>query len=182
MGALGTLDPDCVRRIEAVHETPAGRSVNDMLEADLTRDIIPGLLHYGDAISMAHSIESRLPFLDYRLVEFASALPGEFKVGGGETLRILRDHLRAVDLKAIANRRDKQGYPTPANTLPSADGGATLRSLLLSPGAEICRYRRPKELECLVDHHARGPRRAGNHLYRLLTIEVWRRTYIAGNS
>ena len=41
------------------------------------------LLHYGDAISMAHSIESRLPFMDFRLVKFVFSLPGEFKVRDG---------------------------------------------------------------------------------------------------
>ena len=140
----------------------------------------PGCLHYGDAISMAHSIESRLPFLDYRLVEFASSLPGAFKVGGGETKRILRDHLRSVDLAMIANRRDKQGYPTPADTWLRANGGATLKDLLLGPDAEIRTYCRPKQLERLIDRHASGRGGAGNHLYRLLTTELWLRGCIAG--
>ena len=132
-GALGTLDPDFVRRFDTGSSPKPARVVNDRIQADLTRDILPGLLHYGDAISMAHSIESRLPFLDYRLVEFASSLPDAFKVGGGETKRILRDHLRSVDLSAVAKRRDKQGYPTPVDSWMGADNGAALKNLLLSP-------------------------------------------------
>jgi asparagine synthase (glutamine-hydrolysing) len=175
VGALGTLDPDFVRRISGEPSPKSARTVNERLEADLTRDILPGLLHYGDAISMAHSVESRLPFLDYRLVELASSLPGVFKVGGGETKRILRDHLRSVDLAIIANRPDKQGYPTPADLWLGDSGGAALRDLLLSPGAEIGAYCRPKQLKRLIDHHVSGRRGAGNHLYRLLTTELWLR-------
>lgn len=179
VGALGTLDPDFVRRFDRGASPEQARTVNGRLEADLTRDILPGLLHYGDAISMAHSVESRLPFLDYRLVEFASSLPGAFKVGGGETKRILRDHLRSVDLPTIANRRDKQGYPTPADAWLGANGGAALEDLLLSPSAEIRAYCRPKQLKRLIYHHASGRGGAGNHLYRLLTTELWLRTCIA---
>jgi asparagine synthase (glutamine-hydrolysing) len=180
VGALGTLDPDFVSHFGGGSLPKAAKTVNGRLEADLTRDILPGLLHYGDAISMAHSVESRLPFLDYRLVEFVSSLPADFKLGGGETKRILRDHLRSVELPAIANRRDKQGYPTPANTWLSGEGGAALKDLLLSPDAQIQAYCRPKELERLIDYHAAGHAGAGNHLYRLLTTELWLRTCIAG--
>jgi asparagine synthase (glutamine-hydrolysing) len=179
VGALGTLEPGFVRRFDTGPSPEPARTVNARLEADLTRDILPGLLQYGDAISMAHSIESRLPFLDYRLVEFASSLPAEFKVGGGESKRILRDHLRSVELPTIANRRDKQGYPTPANNWLAENGGAVLKSLLLSPDAEIQAYCRPRRLERLIDYHASGRGGAGTHLYRLLTTELWLRTCIA---
>jgi asparagine synthase (glutamine-hydrolysing) len=179
VGSLGTMDPEFVRRFNGNSPVRPSKTVNGRLEADLTRDILPGLLHYGDAISMAHSIESRFPFLDYRLVEFAASLPGDFKVGGGETKRILRDHLRAVNLQEIADRRDKQGYPTPADAWLRADGGAILRSVLLSPSAAIRAYCNPKRLERLIDHHVSGGRGAGNHLYRLLTTEMWLRTCIA---
>ncbi len=180
VGALGTLDPDFVEAFKSTPRAPVPRSVNARLSADLTRDILPGLLQYGDAISMAHSIESRLPFLDYRLVEFASSLPSEFKVGAGETKRVLRDHLRTVDLSVIANRRRKHGYPTPANTWMAEDGGAALKDLLLSPNAEIRSFCRPKRIERLIEHHASGRGGAGNHLYRILTTELWLRTCIKG--
>jgi asparagine synthase (glutamine-hydrolysing) len=174
------MDPAFIRRFQGEDSADhPSTSVNGRLTADLTREILPGLLHYGDAISMAHSIESRLPFLDYRLVEFASALPGDFKVGRGDTKRILRDHLRRVGLPAIANRRDKQGYPTPANTWLTSNGGELLRSELLAPGAEIQAFCRPDRLERLIDHHVAGRAGAGNHLYRLLTAQIWLRSCIS---
>jgi asparagine synthase (glutamine-hydrolysing) len=179
VGSLGTLDTEFTRRFRGrASRAPSPRSINGRLTLDLTQEILPGLLHYGDAISMAHSIESRLPFLDYRLVEFASSLPGDFKVSRGETKRILRDHLRGVGLPAIADRRDKQGYPTPADSWLTANDGALLRSQLLPAGAEIHAYCRPDRLERLIDFHVAGHKGAGNHLYRLLTTQTWLRTCI----
>jgi asparagine synthase (glutamine-hydrolysing) len=182
VGSLGTMNPEFVRRFKGSSPARPSNTVNGRLEADLTRDILPGLLHYGDAVSMAHSIESRLPFLDYRLVEFACSLPGEFKVGGGQTKRILRDHLRSVQLHEIADRRDKLGYPTPADGWLRANDGAVLRTALLSPNAAIRAYCDSKALGRLIDHHVAGGRGAGNHLYRLLTTEMWLRTCIEGSS
>jgi len=179
VGALGTLEPNFVRQFKTESTTKPATTVNDRLEADLTRDILPGLLHYGDAISMAHSIESRLPFLDYRVVEFVSAMPAGFKVGNGETKRILRDHLRSVGLQVIADRPDKLGYPTPTYSWLADNRGAVLNSLLVAPGAEIHTYCRPKQIERLIDYHVSGRSGAGNHLYRLLTTELWLRTCIA---
>jgi asparagine synthase (glutamine-hydrolysing) len=179
VGSLGSMDAEFSRRFQVDRRSARlPRSVNGRLRVDLTRDILPGLLQYGDAISMAHSIESRLPFLDYRLVEFVSSLPGDFKVGHGDTKRILRDHLRHVGLNAIADRRDKQGYPTPTNTWLTANGGAVLRSQLLTPDAEIHAYCRPDRMERLIDHHVSGRKGAGNHLYRLLTTQLWLQTCI----
>jgi asparagine synthase (glutamine-hydrolysing) len=129
---------------------------------------------------MAHSIEVRLPFLDYRVVEFVSSLPGSFKVGDGQTKRILRSHLRTIGLPEIADRRDKQGYPTPADTWLRANDGAVLRSALLSPRAAIHAYCRPDRLKRLIDRHVSGSNAAGNALYRLLTTELWLRSCIDG--
>jgi asparagine synthase (glutamine-hydrolysing) len=178
VGALGTLDPDFIRRAAGESWPTPAQTLNARLNADLTRDILPGLLHYGDAISMANSVESRLPFLDYRLVEFASALPGEHKVGAGQTKRILRDHLRAVDLEVIANRRDKRGYPTPIDSWLAANDAGLLKSMLLAPGARVHEYCRPERLRRLIDHHLSTRTAPGNHLYRLLTTEVWLRTCV----
>ena len=179
VGALGTIDPEFARRSRGHSPVHASMTVNGRLEADLTRDILPGLLQYGDAISMAHSVESRLPFLDYRLVEFVASMPSHVKVGRGETKRILRDHLRTVDLPEVADRRDKRGYPTPADAWLRANNGAILRSVLLSPTAAIRAYCTDRGLARIVDHHVSGGRGSGNHLYRLLAAEIWIRTCIA---
>jgi asparagine synthase (glutamine-hydrolysing) len=59
-------------------------------------EVLPGLLHYEDRNSMAFSLETRLPFLDYRLVEFAFSLPVEQKIGRGVTKVVLRNAMEGV--------------------------------------------------------------------------------------
>jgi asparagine synthase (glutamine-hydrolysing) len=71
------------------------------------------LLHWEDRDSMAHSIEARVPFLDYRLVEFALGLPEEFKIAGGITKRVLREAMIGILPETIRTRTDKLGFQTP---------------------------------------------------------------------
>jgi asparagine synthase (glutamine-hydrolysing) len=71
------------------------------------------LLHWEDRDSMAHSVESRLPFLDYRLVEFVIGLPAEFKLWDGTTKRVLRAAMHGILPEKVRNRMDKMGFVTP---------------------------------------------------------------------
>src|SRR5438045_264929 len=81
----------------------------------LTRRGLPELLRYEDRNSMAHSIEARVPFLDYRLVELCFSLPGGELVGGGQTKAVLRRALAGLLPPAVRERRDQLGFVTPAN-------------------------------------------------------------------
>ncbi|MEO7352946.1 MAG: asparagine synthase C-terminal domain-containing protein, partial [Gemmatimonadales bacterium] len=75
--------------------------------------LLPELLQFGDAYSMAHSVESRLPFLDHRLVEFVFGLPFDQKLRGAETKVLLRRAIGPELPKEIIERRDKVGFGTP---------------------------------------------------------------------
>ncbi|MEP7264741.1 MAG: asparagine synthase (glutamine-hydrolyzing), partial [Bacteroidota bacterium] len=77
---------------------------------------LPSLLHYEDRNSMAFSIESRVPFLDHRLVEFAFSLPVKDKVNGIVTKDILRQSLNGILPEAVKNRKDKKGFVTPGES------------------------------------------------------------------
>jgi asparagine synthase (glutamine-hydrolysing) len=74
---------------------------------------LPMLLHWEDRNSMAHSVESRVPFLDHNLVELVLSLPDEFKIYRGVTKRILKAALRDLIPPSIIARRDKLGFATP---------------------------------------------------------------------
>ena len=74
---------------------------------------MPMLLRYEDRNSMAHSVESRLPFLDCRLVEFAMSLPDEYKISRGRTKAVLRNAMDGILPEQIINRMDKIGFETP---------------------------------------------------------------------
>lgn len=89
------------------------RSVAELSHAQLTATNLQMLLHWEDRDSMAHSIESRVPFLDYRLVEFVLGLPEEFKISDGVTKRVMRDGMQGILPEMIRNRMDKLGFVTP---------------------------------------------------------------------
>src|SRR5207249_206035 len=82
-------------------------SVDQQLHQQLTRTSLPMLLRYEDRNSMAHSVESRTPFLDYRLVEFLLSLPSHYKISQGMTKRVLRQGMQGILPEAIRLRTDK---------------------------------------------------------------------------
>ena len=135
--------------------------------------ILPGLLQYGDTVSMANGIESRLPFLDYRLVEFCARLPIEWKIRNGQTKYILREYLRRIKQTQIANRKDKKGYPTPIEQLFKYNDGELLRELLLSQHSRISAYCDQSKIQDLLTRYLAGQKRSENPLYRLLSAELW---------
>ena len=87
--------------------------VGDLSYAQLTTSTLQMLLHWEDRDSMAHSIESRVPFLDYRLVEFVLGLPEEYKIYKGVTKRVLREAMAEFLPEQVRTRVDKIGFATP---------------------------------------------------------------------
>ncbi|MDG1097677.1 MAG: asparagine synthase (glutamine-hydrolyzing) [Methylophilaceae bacterium] len=150
--------------------------VTQRLYQDHSSNILPGLLHYADAISMAHSVESRLPFMDYRLVEWMFRHGESLKIYEGQTKWVLRKYLNQVGQNKIAERQDKLGYPTPVESWLAENNGAMVRNLLLSPESQIKRYCDKEGIEKLLNRHLSGRTGAGSHLYRLISTELWMRS------
>lgn len=88
------------------------RSMQDVSMQQLHQSSLPMLLRYEDRDSMAHSVESRTPFLDYRLVEFTTGLPSHFKIQDGMTKSVLRESMKGILPEQIRNRVDKIGFAT----------------------------------------------------------------------
>lgn len=88
------------------------RGIAAMSRAQLLDGGLPMLLHWEDRDSMAHSVEARLPFLDYRLVELALGFPDEFKLARGVTKRVLRAAMHTDLPPQVRDRRDKIGFAT----------------------------------------------------------------------
>jgi asparagine synthase (glutamine-hydrolysing) len=107
---LASVDPmlrEQVRRGALSHA-----SVRDLLWHDL-RCYLPGLLHVEDRTSMAASIESRTPLLDYRLVELALRIPADLLFAPGDPKPLLRRAVASWLPREVVGRRDKKGFPTP---------------------------------------------------------------------
>lgn len=109
---LAALRAQPTSRLRAAgHGSPT--NVREESYQQLTSTNLQMLLHWEDRDSMAHSIESRVPFLDYRLVEFVLGLPDEMKISGGTTKRVLRDAMKGILPEAVRTRQDKLGFATP---------------------------------------------------------------------
>lgn len=179
-GLLGVMRADFIERVSSQPDKPpqARKSssvglAEGVMRVDFSSRILPGLLQYGDTVSMANAIESRLPFLDYRLVEFCARLPIAWKIKNGQTKYILREYLRSIGQLQIANRKDKKGYPTPIEQLFKNNNGEMLRELLLAPDARIRTYCDQEKIQNLISRYLSGQQRSENPLYRLISAELW---------
>lgn len=92
-----------------------GSRLNAFLWNLIHTTLLPTLLHTEDLNSMAFSIESRVPFLDHRLVQACFHMPTQHKVYRGETKRVLRAAMRGMVPDAVLDRRDKTGFTTPGH-------------------------------------------------------------------
>jgi asparagine synthase (glutamine-hydrolysing) len=104
-----------------IHDQPAN-SLQENLLRQVYKEPLPALLRYEDRNSMAWSVESRTPFMDYRLLEFTMGLPERFVYKRGTRKTILRTAMRDIIPPAIANRRDKMGFVTPEEVWLKGEG------------------------------------------------------------
>jgi len=126
MGKLGAVPRDPF--LEA--GSARAESVRAMSLSQLAATSLPMLLHWEDRDSMAHSIEARVPFLDYRLVEFTLGLPEEYKIADGMTKRVLREGMRGVLPERVRERVDKLGFVTPEEVWVREQGPELFRQAL----------------------------------------------------
>lgn len=136
------------------------------------------LLHYGDAIPMSHSLESRQPFMDYRLVEFVFTLPFIFKIHNGKGKILHREAMRGIVPEDIIDNPVKLGFDSPLSELFTYEGEGTAMSILLS---DMCISRGLFSKDAIIKafkeqkEHKRNQSRL---LFRLLSVELWFREFI----
>jgi len=147
------------------------------LAFDTLRRMLPSLLRYEDRNSMAFSIETRLPFLDYRLVEFAFSLPDEDRLDGATSKAILRASLADRIPEAVLRRRDKMGFETPADVWLRGRFAGELRRRLLRPGP-LHEWLSRDTLEDELGGYLAGERAIGPQVWRWLSLEAWLSRYV----
>jgi asparagine synthase (glutamine-hydrolysing) len=135
------------------------------------------LLMKQDQMSMAASIESRVPFLDHKLVEFAAQLPDEWKLSGLTTKRILRTAMKGLLPESILSR-PKMGFPVPFSSWMRGGWNATARDILLDRQSRERGIIHPAAVDALLRDHASGVAEGGDRLWSLLNLELWFRTFI----
>lgn len=157
-----------------------GTALARRLWQDLSCDSLPALLRYEDRNSMACAIEARVPFLDYRLVEFALALPDRLKISRGATKAILRRAMADRLPREVLARRDKVGFATPQSAW-LRDAAPDVERLLLMRGQVVERgWVNRRDVQGLLGDVARSGARH-EQLWRLVVLESWlRRTWPGG--
>jgi asparagine synthase (glutamine-hydrolysing) len=162
----------------AYFHAPNGAStlLDRLLYADIKTYLVE-LLMKQDQMSMATSIESRVPFLDHELVEFAAALPDSWKLQGWTTKRVLREAMKGL-LPASILARPKMGFPVPFSDWTRRAWNAVVREVLLDRRSRQRGILEPHAVDALLRAHAAGATDGGDRLWSLLNLELWHRTFI----
>ena len=139
---------------------------------------IQTLLHFEDRLSMAHSVESRVPFLDHRLVDFVFSLPSKYKIKPPYTKIIHREAMKELIPEKIYRRKDKGIFSSPFYALWMKGEMKNYISDILTSTAF-----RQRDLWNLprINHHWQrylaGDNRNAEMLYNVIALELWFRVY-----
>ena len=163
-------------------ERSATQAGGAMLQRLLYTDIktyLVELLMKQDNMSMAASIESRVPFLDHVLVEFATRIPREVQIQGLAGKRILKKAMEDLLPHEIIYR-PKLGFPTPWSGWLDGPRLETIRAMLVEPRSLERGYFRRDVIEKLFDEHRAKHRDNYDRIWRLLNLELWHRVCLEG--
>ncbi len=136
------------------------------------------LLMKQDQMSMAASIESRVPFLDHTFVEFAMRLPDSMKLPS-KGKYILKKAVEDLLPKEIVHRT-KMGFPTPMRRWFSEKRCSFLLSYLCDRQGLLANYLDLSKLGALMDRHRQGTEDATDRIWRLLNLQIWGDLFVTG--
>jgi asparagine synthase (glutamine-hydrolysing) len=137
------------------------------------KTLLPALLQVEDRVSMAHGLESRVPFLDHPLIELVATIPADIKFKDGTMKRVLKDAMRSVLPDQIVDRKDKMGFPTPLNEWIRGEAREFVRDILVSPnalGRDVIDNRK------VIDRLDSEPK-FGRTIWGLLSLELWHQEF-----
>ena len=150
--------------------------LNQMLYVDTKTWLTDDLLVKADKITMANSLELRVPLLDHQVLEFAAALPPHFKVSGMSTKRVLKKAFAGHIPEEILRRR-KQGFPVPIGRWLRGDFKEYVHDLLLSDRSIGRGYFRREAVESLLRQCGAG-QQVVHEVFCLLALELWHRRFV----
>jgi asparagine synthase (glutamine-hydrolysing) len=170
---VGAIDPYAGMR-DAFANTDATSLLDRLLYAD-TKTYLHELLMKQDQMSMAASIESRVPFLDHKLVEFSARLPERMKLRGATTKYILRASMKRLLPPEILTR-PKMGFPVPVGSWFRGAYASLVQEYVLSERALDRGIFEPGFVRTLVRRHQAGENHA-ERLWALVNFEMWQRQF-----
>ncbi len=176
---IGVIDPYAGVR-EALEQTDAQSLLDRLLYADI-KTYLHELLMKQDQMSMATSIESRVPFLDHKLVEFTCSLPERLKLRGGTTKYILREAMKGVLPEQILSR-SKMGFPVPIGAWFRGAYKSVIDEYVLSDRAVARGIFNADFVRELVSRHQSGEENHDERLWSLVNFEIWQRQFFDGEA
>jgi asparagine synthase (glutamine-hydrolysing) len=157
---------------------PSAPLLPRMLYADQKTYLVE-LLMKQDQMSMACSIESRVPFLDHQFVEFAMSIPDGLKIRGGTQKYVLKKAVEGLLPNEIIHRK-KMGFPTPLSQWLRHPRADTLLAALSARDGLLAAYVNASELDRLIERHRAGLVDATDRLWRLLNLQIWGDVFLTG--
>lgn len=159
-------------------QAPAKDPVSQMLYVDTKTYMAADILTKVDRMSMATSLEVRVPMLDHLFVEWATGLPAEWKLRGGQQKYILRKLAERVGVPSEALDRPKQGFTLPLVYWIRNELKDLIVTVLLEPRTLQRGYFNPAGVRRLLDEHFRERRDHSGRIWRLLIFELWHRNFL----
>ena len=139
------------------------------------KTLLPALLHVEDRMSMAHGLESRVPFLDQQLVELAATIPSNVKFKDGNMKHVLRSSMSSILPESISNRSDKMGFPVPLQEWVGNKG--TVRDFVTDILGSQVALNRPLINNKKVLASLGQEIQFGRKLWGFLSLELWQRAF-----
>lgn len=170
---LGDYSPYETFRSIFQAENLEGESYFDRMTHFDFKTLLPALLQVEDRMSMAHGLESRLPFLDHAIVELAATMPADVKFEGGQLKRVLRSAFGPILPSSIAERRDKMGFPTPLNAWAKGPARDFVRDILSSRAAVDREWVDNRRVLASQDDESAF----GRGFWGLLSLEIWQQEF-----
>jgi asparagine synthase (glutamine-hydrolysing) len=164
----------------AAWESSQGDLLHRMLYTDINSYLIE-LLMKQDQMSMAASIESRVPFLDHKLVEFTATIPAEYSIQGLAGKFVLKQAVEDLLPKSIIYR-EKMGFPTPWELWLNGPQLDILERLLTEPRSRARNLFQPEVVTRLFAAHRARKRDHSTRIWRLTNLEIWHRVMIDGDA
>jgi asparagine synthase (glutamine-hydrolysing) len=170
---------DCIARGFADAQTDD--ALRRLMDVDFATQLPDDLLLLTDKMSMAVSLECRVPLLDQRLVELAATMPGSLKMRGGELKHVMKRALEGVLPSSILHR-EKRGFGAPMGAWLRAELAPLLREVLSRETIERRGLLRPEAVAATVREHEQHKADRTDHLLALINLELWCRLYLDGRS
>jgi asparagine synthase (glutamine-hydrolysing) len=148
-----------------------------MMRFDFETYLPEDVLAKVDRMSMAHSIESRVPLVDNEVIDFAAALPASFKIRNGRRKHILKRAAARLLPPAVLERR-KQGFGVPIGAWFRGNLRELFHDILLAPRTRTRGYFEPRFVDRIVREHLSGTRDHSLRLWQLVVFELWHRQYL----